>query len=116
MSEATNGEEDEEVKFTLRSRVYKYQKLSEAPSVVGIGTLKVLTHKDSGKSRVLVRSDGMGKVLLNAFLNKSISYAVTDKSVKIPVPEAGGIVMYLAQVKTADMAKELAEAMNAASN
>lgn len=101
------GEEDEDPVFQLpRSIIYD---LSSTPvKTVGIGALRVLKNRVTGKSRILVRSD-LGKVLLNVALKKDIKYQLhLGKCLKVPEFQAdGSIKFFAAKVKADDLQKLL---------
>lgn len=105
------GEEDEETLYSKRSKLTKYNSESKAYDSVGLGELKILKNKNTGKSRILVRADVSSNVILNVLILKDLDYDIIgDKKVMVRIPcfNAGGqIETYLARVKTADDAQEL---------
>lgn len=56
----------------------------------GVGYLRILKHRSTSRSRVLLRADPSGKVILNAALMKQIKYSVAGTSVQFLVPKAEG--------------------------
>jgi len=78
------GEEEEEVEFEGRARALKVLPTS-AWEKQGVGLLRVLRHRDSGRSRVLLRADPSGKVILNTALVRQVDYALRDNSVQFLV-------------------------------
>lgn len=111
------GEEDEEVMFTVRTKAMKFipAKDGEGSSWVtkGLGPLKVLKHKTSGAGRVLLRADPSGTIVLNKSILSKMDYAATKKTVKLlTADESGkGLETWLLQVKTEEVATDLAEAL-----
>jgi hypothetical protein len=79
------GEEEEEVVFEVRARALKAIPGSGWAGQ-GTGVLRVLKHRISGRSRVLLRADPSGKVILNAALVRQIYYKLSGSSVQFLVP------------------------------
>ena len=52
----------------------------------GTGLLRVLRHRASRRSRILLRADPSGKVILNAALVRQIDYTLSASSVQFLVP------------------------------
>ncbi|KAG5518252.1 hypothetical protein PMAC_003048 [Pneumocystis sp. 'macacae'] len=106
------GEENEDVIFTAKAKIYKYIIKENRFSDLGIGILKLNVDKDTLRARVLARLEGSGKVILNVGLQKDFQYLTTGKkSVKIPaIPKEGmGIDTYLVRVRDEETSKELAD-------
>lgn len=119
---STTGEENESTSYTKRAKLMLFQKdNSEEPyKTIGLGDLKVLKHNESGKSRILVRTDGGQRILLNSLVDKQLKYeAVGNGSmVRVPVinPESKLLDTYVVKVKTPADGKELLEALQQAQN
>ncbi|KAG4305743.1 hypothetical protein PORY_000653 [Pneumocystis oryctolagi] len=106
------GEENEDIIFTAKAKIYKYSVKENRFSDLGIGILKLNVDKDTSKARVLARLEGSGKVIINAGLQKDFQYLITGKkSVKIPaIPRDGtGIDTYLVRVRDEETSKKLAD-------
>lgn len=111
------GEEDDITVFSVRCKVF----LSEPSGYkdLGAGLFKLNKHKETGKSRLLVRGDGLGKVILNAAVFKemkmtiegnkknNIKFAVVDVAKDGEGDGKPKIVQYLLRVKTEDDATGL---------
>jgi hypothetical protein len=117
------GEEDEEALHTVRAKALKFVAPKKAGdksewTTKGLGPLKILKHKETGSSRVLLRADPSGSIVLNKSILSQVSYEATGKTVKLlTADDAGkGLETWILQVKTADMAKELAEFLEANKN
>uniref|UniRef100_A0A8D9BSU6 E3 SUMO-protein ligase RanBP2 n=1 Tax=Cacopsylla melanoneura TaxID=428564 RepID=A0A8D9BSU6_9HEMI len=65
--EVETGEENETVLFERRAKLYRY--VGKEWKERGIGAVKVLKHKDSGKVRLLMRREVVHKVCANHFLH-----------------------------------------------
>lgn len=100
-----NGEEDENVLFSQRSKLMVFNPETKAYDSKGVGEMKLLQRKDnSGKVRLLCRSDGMGNILLNTSVIKSFKYTALSETaenlVKVPIVDAGGnLTTYVVKFK-----------------
>lgn len=74
------GEEDEDSLFQVRAIVYEISGGGVAKKA-GVGTLRVLKNRITGKARVVTRTEG-GKVVLNVGLVKEVVYGVGEKGGK----------------------------------
>ena len=63
--EVQTGEEEEEVMFSSRAKLYRYDKDVSAWKDRGIGTMKILFHAEKGRSRILMRREVVHKVCAN---------------------------------------------------
>ena len=70
--EVKSGEEDEEVLFAERAKMYRLHKESNAWKERGVGVLKLLRHKITGKSRLLMRREIIHKIAANHALTEDI--------------------------------------------
>ncbi|OJD10297.1 hypothetical protein AJ78_08640 [Emergomyces pasteurianus Ep9510] len=114
------GEEDEEEVFETRA---KTMKLTVVPSsdddpnpkpqwkLQGVGLLRILKHKTTGRSRVLVRADPSGRVLLNANLVAAVNYKSAGSAVQFLVPREPKPEQWVVRVKKETVAVELAGVM-----
>jgi len=103
--EKKTGEEDEENLFTKRSKLMLFNpKNKEQPyESKGLGELKILQNKENKKSRILIRSDGANRILLNTAISKNFKYETIGKgdTVRIPTINTDGkIETYIVRVKT----------------
>ncbi|KAL1859962.1 hypothetical protein Plec18167_006433 [Paecilomyces lecythidis] len=83
------GEEDEDMLIEIRARALKMESGSGWQSQ-GVGWLRVLKHKTTSRSRVILRADPSGKVVLNASLLPQIKYKESGTSVQFLIPKAEG--------------------------
>ena len=61
------GEEHEETKHEIRSKVYKMTKDKEGKAQwgdMGVGMLRLKKHKETGSRRVLLRNSSTGKITI----------------------------------------------------
>jgi hypothetical protein len=119
------GEENEEVLFEVRSKALKYitdevakeRKLDPGFNTQGVGQLRVLKHKTTGKTRLLLRAEPGSNIVINTALTSSMTYKATETkgsgAVKFGIPTATGIDHWVAKVKTAAVAEELAGILEA---
>eukprot|EP00741_Cyanophora_paradoxa_P023691 tig00021612_g22885.t1 len=85
------GEEDETVAFQLRrAKLFVLEKESKQFRETGVGPVRVNVHKTSTRSRVIMRVEGSGRLILNApIFEKMIVDKVTDKQVRVQTVVAG---------------------------
>ena len=79
----STGEEDEEVLFSNRAKLYRFNKEMKQWKERGVGEIKLLCHKKTGKVRVLMRRDQVLKVCANHQVTVSMKLqpnAGSDKS------------------------------------
>ncbi|KAH7149651.1 hypothetical protein B0J13DRAFT_584120 [Dactylonectria estremocensis] len=120
----TDGlEADEQILHDVRAKVLKFipatEKSDDKPkskspwSTRGVGPLRLLKHKETNAVRLLLRAEPRGNVALNRMVLPNVSYKAEEKYVKMTTSnETGdGLETWMIQVKTKDLAKELAEAL-----
>lgn len=120
------GEEEEDVVTSGRTKIYQYKKAAEIKAEdesatdakdgyvpIGLGNYKLLQHQTTKKSRILVRADGSGRVLLNVMLRKAMNYTTMGQNVRILdfKPDNQG-VSYLIKLKTSGDAEKLKDLIN----
>lgn len=89
LARSNAGEEDEDLVLETRARGLKFES-QEGWVSKGIGYLRILKHRTTSRSRVILRADPSGKVVLNAALLKAIEYKVSTNSVQFLVPQPTG--------------------------
>ena len=97
------GEENEEVLYEVRAKALKYMNAAAAAkekgskaddwNSVGLGILRVLKNKDTGKSRIVIRAEPGANVLLNTHLAPFISY-INDTPARGPGVAGSGVVRF----------------------
>ncbi|KAI5964065.1 uncharacterized protein KGF55_002007 [Candida pseudojiufengensis] len=111
-----SGEENEETKYTIRAKLMEFNASDSTNPYVnkGLGDLKILHNKITGKSRILIRAEGSMRVLLNTLISKDISYDSIGNGnlIRVPVFENNKVVTYIIKVKTADDGKILLHTIN----
>ncbi|XP_061853236.1 ranBP2-like and GRIP domain-containing protein 4 isoform X2 [Colius striatus] len=97
--EVKTGEEDEEEFFCNRAKLYRFDAESKEWKERGIGNVKILKHKVSGKFRLLMRRDQVLKICANHYINtdmklnpnagsdKSFVWHALDYADELPKPE-----------------------------
>ncbi|XP_032534255.1 ranBP2-like and GRIP domain-containing protein 4 isoform X3 [Chiroxiphia lanceolata] len=81
--EVKTGEEDEEEFFCNRAKLFRFDAESKEWKERGIGNVKILKHKVSGKFRLLMRRDQVLKICANHYINADMKLtpnATSDKS------------------------------------
>lgn len=80
----TTGEEEERAVFTGRARLFEFESSSREWKEKGIGVVKVNENQVTGASRLLMRSDGVLKVLVNSRLFPGINYSLLhERAVRV---------------------------------
>ncbi len=120
------AEADEEVLHEVRAKVLKFVSASEQSdseeksdkakspwSTKGVGPLRILKHKETNSVRLLMRAEPRGHVALNRGLLPDLMYEATKKYVKLTTSneKGDGLETWMIQVKTEDLAKKLAAAL-----
>ncbi|RKF72708.1 putative ran-binding protein [Golovinomyces cichoracearum] len=111
------GEEDEDVIHEVRVKAQKLvSKEAEGIKkweIKGIGPLRVLRHKNSGTSRLLLRGDPSGKIVLNKSILGNVTYKSSGKTIKFLSASDTGkeIETWILQVKTEEFADKLASVL-----
>lgn len=114
------GEEDEENLYAKRSKLMLFDPSNtENPyESKGLGDLKVLKNKSTGKSRILVRAEGGLRILLNTLVSKDMTYTTIGNGSMVRVPTVNpndkSIETFVLKVKTADDGKKLLDVLNEA--
>ncbi|NWU91300.1 RBP2 ligase, partial [Upupa epops] len=73
--EVKTGEEDEEEFFCNRAKLFRFDAESKEWKERGIGNVKILKHKVSGKFRLLMRRDQVLKICANHYINTDMKLA-----------------------------------------
>ena len=107
------GEEDEDVIMQVKAKALQWDKDLSSWSSKGLGPLRVLRNRESQHTRVLLRQDPSGKIVLNFALSKSFTYESSQsKTVRVPiVNESGKIESWMIKVGNDEDAKKLASTM-----
>ncbi|KAL2237118.1 ran-binding protein 1 homolog c-like [Sesamum indicum] len=61
----TTGEENEDVLLDLKSKLYRFDKEGNQWKERGVGTVKLLKHKETGKVRLVMRQNKILKICAN---------------------------------------------------
>ncbi|OBZ82579.1 Ran-specific GTPase-activating protein 1 [Choanephora cucurbitarum] len=73
--EVKTNEEEEEVLFKMRAKLFRFQKDTKEWKERGTGDVKFLKHKESSKIRLLMRRDKTHKVCANHFVDSTMKLA-----------------------------------------
>lgn len=71
------GEEDEDVLYKQRAKLYRF--IDGEWKERGLGDVKILRHKTTGKLRVVMRRESVLKICLNHILNEDVEYKCKDE-------------------------------------
>ncbi|XP_053407821.1 E3 SUMO-protein ligase RanBP2-like [Mercenaria mercenaria] len=74
------GEEDETVEFSHRAKLYRFDKDANQWKEKGVGEMKILKHKETGKYRLLLRREQVHKLACNHLLTPDISVTPMNTS------------------------------------
>lgn len=110
---ARPGEEDEDVLFEVKAKAMVYDAASSGDSkwvVKGVGPLRVMKHRNTGKTRFLLRAEPTGRIAVNSAVLKDVKYeSISAKAIRLPVANPSGkIDPYTFKVGKDEDAKELA--------
>ncbi|XP_076685558.1 E3 SUMO-protein ligase RanBP2 [Andrena cerasifolii] len=72
------GEEDEEILYSHRAKLFRYDKSTNEWKERGLGDIKLLRHKETGKLRLIMRREQILKVCLNHFLPPNLELKPKD--------------------------------------
>ncbi|KAK3932811.1 E3 SUMO-protein ligase RanBP2 [Frankliniella fusca] len=82
--EVRTGEEDEDVLFEERAKLLRFDSVGTQWKERGIGKIKVLKNKTTGKVRLLMRREQVHKVCCNHFLTQDLLFkplSTSDKAI-----------------------------------
>lgn len=102
--EIKSGEEDEDILFEHRCKLFRFR--DKEYKERGLGSIKVLKHKTTGKGRLIMRRDAIGLVCLNCWDCSKVE-RVRDTQVRwIGIDASDGEVeptVFLAKFKTQEL-------------
>ncbi|XP_071799079.1 uncharacterized protein [Asterias amurensis] len=119
--EVRTGEEGEEVRFSHRAKLFRYNKESTQWKERGIGDIKVLSNPDTKKYRIVMRREQVLKVCANHFVTPDLklqSMAGSTKSLAWMAMDASEDEVHMEQLavrfRTEKLAQQFKEAVEAA--
>ena len=111
--ETKTGEEEEEVLFSNRAKLYRFVTETKEWKERGVGDFKILKHRETGKIRFLMRREQVLKICCNHLLSSSMVFkplSSSDKAWQWSAPDfsEGEVVNELLAVKfkTAELAND----------
>ncbi|XP_014212224.1 E3 SUMO-protein ligase RanBP2 isoform X2 [Copidosoma floridanum] len=115
--EVKTGEEDEDVLYSHRAKLFKFDTNTKEWKERGLGEIKVLRHVQTKKLRLIMRRDQVLKLCLNHALSSAIE--ITSKDNKTWIWSAGdyseGAVEYIqfaCRFKTPEIARQFKKAVD----
>lgn len=78
--EVKSGEEDEEILFKERAKLYRWDRDATQWKERGVGEIKILFHTQKKYYRVLMRRDQVLKVCANHVITKEMNLVPSDTS------------------------------------
>ena len=117
LSSSGPGEEEEEVLHEVRAKASVWQdaggeKGTESGwETKGLGPFRILKHRETHKTRMLMRSDPTGRVILNSSLIKGLKYDAPSKTTcRLPMlSESGKIENWVIKVGKGSDAETIAK-------
>ncbi|KAF7874058.1 hypothetical protein EAF04_002730 [Stromatinia cepivora] len=116
--ESNPGEENEDVIHSVRTRALKFSPREEGDEkspwdTKGVGPLKVLRHKGTKATRIVLRSDPSGSIILNKSLLSQVKYEASGKTIKLMTvgDDGKGLQTWVLQLKGNELAEELAKCL-----
>lgn len=73
--ETKTGEEDEEVIYKVRAKLFRFSKELNEWKERGTGDVRILEHRESNKIRLVMRREKTLKICLNHYVNPSVELA-----------------------------------------
>jgi hypothetical protein len=107
------GEEDEDVLFKTRAKAREYAILRGGDKkewiTRGVGQLRVLKHRESKKTRIVMRTGPAGKIILNTALMSEMDYKVSGERAVLfgIVTDEGKLNQWMISVGTKEEATQL---------
>lgn len=118
VTEAAKAEADEDVIFDAQGKVYKFEtfgiddRKTQKWVLQGSEQFRVLKNRDTNKTRMVMKLKVNGRVILNAGLQQSLSYAiVAPKKVRVPVPVKDKVETWMVSLGNEDDAEALVSAL-----
>lgn len=109
----TTGEEDEETKYSLRTKLYSMEP-DGGWKERGVGVLRLNVRKEDGKgARLVMRADGVLRLILNVSLYAGMNCLEDGKHVRLTVFEEGERRLVTLRTGNPKAAAELAGAIQA---
>ena len=120
-TEASRAEADEDTIFEVKAKAHKQTESKHFNATTGKDEVtrpwvlqgaeqfRILKHRETKKTRMLMKLKVNGRVILNAGLEKSLNYVLaSSKTVRVPVPTEAKVESWTIQVGKEADAKELA--------
>ncbi|KYM79611.1 E3 SUMO-protein ligase RanBP2, partial [Atta colombica] len=77
--EVKTGEEDEEMLYSHRAKLFRFDTTVKEWKERGLGDIKLLCHKETGKLRLIMRRDHVLKLCLNHILSNELEFTSKDE-------------------------------------
>ncbi|WWC86662.1 uncharacterized protein L201_001539 [Kwoniella dendrophila CBS 6074] len=107
--DVTTGEEEEETVFQTRTKLYTTDK-NGGWKERGVGLLKLNVRRSDGSgARLVMRADGVLRLILNAKLYKGITTYPDGKMVRMTLPENGEMVIVCFRMSNPKIVDDLVE-------
>jgi len=78
--EITTGEEEEEVVYCQRAKLFRFDKPAKQWKERGVGDLKILKHRTKQRFRIVLRREQVHKIACNHYLTKEMKLTPMNNS------------------------------------
>lgn len=119
--EVKTGEENEEVFYSHRAKLFRFDATVKEWKERGLGDIKLLCHKETGKLRLIMRRDHVLKLCLNHLLSTSLEFTPKDEKTWLwnAADYSEGEIEYMqfaCRFKTSEIAEGFKKAIDDARN
>ncbi|KAG7199455.1 hypothetical protein KM043_014081 [Ampulex compressa] len=115
--EVKTGEEDEEVLYSHRAKLFRYDTSVKEWKERGLGDIKLLRHRETGKLRLIMRRDHILKLCLNHLILPDLEFTSKDEKAWLwnAADYSEGEIVYMqfaCRFKTPEIAAEFKKAID----
>lgn len=115
--EVKTGEEDEEVLYSHRAKLFRFDTTVKEWKERGLGDIKLLRHKETGKLRLIMRRYHVLKLCLNHLLSDELEFTSKDEKTWLwtTADYSDGEIEYMqfaCRFKTSDIATDFKKAID----
>lgn len=85
------GEENEDILFEARAKTSKWDETKKEWATQGLGPFRIMKNRETGVTRMLMRQDPSGRVIINSNIQAGVTYKAENKSTtRIPMIGSDG--------------------------
>ena len=94
--EVKTNEEDEDVQFKIRAKLFRFDKESKEWKERGTGAIKINVHRPSASARLVMRLDAVLKLILNVKLFPGMQcHLDQERFLRVVAMESDGLTHFL---------------------